>query len=143
MAANSSRSPSAGSGVSPAVNVGPASTPNRHGALGYKLQHFVENELLCRLEFMGRSALIESTASRSQGFSPPHLIVQRGEGQQRLQGIALRWFRGIWRGIVSRGRGIPARPSGHTITRDTTGERSRHIMVRFSGGRRHLETVHL
>ena len=76
---------------------------------------------------------------RGQGLSAAELLMQRGECQQRLQRVVVRWFRRILRGTIGDGRGaLPSRPRGRT----NTGERSCYIQVRFGAGRRHLETVH-
>ncbi len=54
----------------------------------YQLQHFVENELLSRLELRRRRDRFKSIAPRGQRPPLPYLLMQRRERQKRLQGIA-------------------------------------------------------
>src|SRR6202034_1386497 len=82
----------------------------RHCAFGDQLKHFIENELLVLfklrpLRLRDRSACIKTGVPRGQSFSTANLLVQRREGQQRLQRVALRWFRGIFLTIIENGGG--------------------------------------
>jgi hypothetical protein len=56
------------------------------------LEHFIENELLVVIELRVQDSGIESVVARGQGFSTPHLIMKRGEREQRVQSIPLRRF---------------------------------------------------
>ena len=114
------------------------------GAFGDQLQHFVENELFVLVQTRRRERLaVESGDARGQRFSAAHLIVQSGEGEQRLQSVAVRGAcEGPCADIDLRLPNVALRdmrPRGQTQPRRTESS----LNVRLSGGRRHLETAHL
>ena len=109
------------------------------------MKHFIENELLVLfklrpLRLRDRSACIKTGVPRGQSFSTANLLVQRREGQQRLQRVALRWFRGIFLTIIGNGGGALLLQTGRYTD---PGERSGYFQVRLGGGGCHLRTVHL